>query len=118
MLRGNFAERFPDASAGEIIDVLARFPGRRVAVERIVSGGHPSPEGDWYDQDGDEWVMLLRGSARIAFENHAETGLSDIALAEQDWLLIPAHCRHRVASVSPDAVWIAVHGDAPEESRG
>lgn len=30
-------------------------------VERIVSWGHVTPEGQWYDQEKDEWVLLLEG---------------------------------------------------------
>ena len=33
-----------------------------VRIERIVSHGHTSPEGFWYDQDRHEWVMVLKGS--------------------------------------------------------
>jgi cupin 2 domain-containing protein len=121
MLRGNFAENLPDAAGGEIIGVLARFSGRRVAVERITSGGHPTPPGEWYDQAWDEWVLLVKGSARIAFES-PDAPLPEITLAEQDWVLIPARCRHRVSFTSHDAVWLAVHGDslgdAPENSDG
>jgi cupin 2 domain-containing protein len=108
MQRGNFASALPDASGGEIIDVLAAFPGRRVAVERIVSGGHATPPGEWYDQAWDEWVMVLKGAARIVFENPD----AEEMLAENDWLLIPAHRRHRVAHTDPGTVWIAVHGDS------
>lgn len=108
MLRGNFAENLPDASAGEIIEV---FAGRKVTVERITSGGHPTPDGEIYDQPADEWVMLTKGSARIAFENPGTGEFSEEILSEYDWLLIPARTRHRVTYTSPDAVWLAVHGD-------
>jgi len=80
--------------------------GDGVRIERIVSRGHASPEGFWYDQEENEWVMLLAGSAGVAFEGRAEV----ISLAPGDWLEIPAHTRHRVEWTDPDAdtVWLAV----------
>ena len=37
-------------------------------IERIVSFGHSSPEGFWYDQDQHEWVLPLKGAARLSIE--------------------------------------------------
>jgi cupin 2 domain-containing protein len=81
---------------------------KSLRLEHLVSHGRPSPPGFWYDQPGDEWVLLLRGSATLAFE----TGSLD--LAPGDSLTIPARLRHRVASVSEDAVWIALHFSTPD----
>jgi cupin 2 domain-containing protein len=61
-------------------------------IERIVSTGQATPEGEWYDEDTDEWVLLLAGSARLRMEGEDE----DRDLVPGDWLLLPAHCRHRV----------------------
>ncbi len=113
MQRGNLANTLPDASQGEVIERLAVFPGRRVAVERIVSEGQTTPPGAWYDQDWDEWVLVLKGAARIAFERPD----AEEALAEGDWLLIPARRRHRVAFTAPGTLWLAVHGDTGEPSH-
>ncbi|MGI9392075.1 MAG: cupin, partial [Parvibaculales bacterium] len=40
-----------------------------VRVERIVSTGQATPEGKWYDQEQDEWVILLRGGAGLRIES-------------------------------------------------
>ena len=86
---------------GETAEILAGLPdGAR--VERIVSRGQVSPPDFWYDQDMDEWVMLTAGTAMVAFVDRR------VRLRSGDWLFIPAHCRHRVASTSKDAVWLAV----------
>jgi cupin 2 domain-containing protein len=61
-------------------------------LERILSAGHASPPGFWYDQDRDEWVALLSGEAELLFEE----GLERVQLRPGDHLLIPAHKRHRV----------------------
>lgn len=103
MPTGNLFANLPDASTGERFEDLARLPGAR--IERIVSGGHASPEGFWYDQAHDEWVAVLRGSALV--ETEGADGAA--SLKAGDWLLIPAGVRHRVAVVSADAVWLAVH---------
>ncbi len=75
-------------------------------IERIVSNGQASPEGFWYQQDTDEWVMLAQGTARISFEKD-----DDVFLEKGDFLFIPAGKKHRVEEVSADenAVWLAVH---------
>ena len=36
-------------------------------VERIISHGHATPEGEWYDQERDEWVVVLEGEARLQY---------------------------------------------------
>jgi cupin 2 domain-containing protein len=91
--------------ADEIFEVLVERPG--VRIERIVSTGQTTPEDQWYDQARDEFVLLIAGAARLRIEGEAE----DRALAEGDWLLIPAHCRHRVTWTreDPPTVWLAVH---------
>ena len=75
-------------------------------LEQIVSHGKASPEGFWYDQSKPEWVALLRGTARLEFDD------GDRPLVAGDALLIPAHCRHRVAECSQDAIWLALHFQA------
>jgi cupin 2 domain-containing protein len=91
--------------ADEIFEVLVERPG--VRIERIVSTGQTTPEDEWYDQARDEFVLLVAGAARLRIEGEA----GDRALAEGDWLLIPAHCRHRVTWTreDPPTVWLAVH---------
>jgi cupin 2 domain-containing protein len=78
-----------------------------VRIERIASLGHTSPEDFWYDQEHDEWVLVLQGQARLLFEEGHEI----VDLAPGDWLNIPAHARHRVAWTDPGerTIWLAVH---------
>lgn len=75
-------------------------------VERIVSHGHASPPGFWYDQKEREWVMLLSGRARLRFEGDGAT----IDLKPGDWVNIPAHAKHRVEWTQPgaDSIWLAI----------
>jgi cupin 2 domain-containing protein len=93
-----------DPAPEEQVDVLVRTS--TVRIERIVSHGHRSPEGFWYDQDRNEWVVVLRGGAGVLFEGESSPRVLDPG----DTLTIPAHTRHRVEWTSPgeDTVWLAV----------
>lgn len=75
-------------------------------IERIISTGQSTSEGEWYDQARDEWVILLQGTARLIYEDG-----TSISLKKGDYLLIKAHQRHRVdyTSSQPPCVWLAVH---------
>lgn len=80
--------------------------GREFKVVRIVSTGHTAPASGWYNQDMHEWVILLQGAATISFDDGREAKLSP-----GDYLMIPAHCKHRVSWTQPDAptVWLAIY---------
>ena len=109
----NHSERFfmnifdvpRDLVKGERSELL--IPDKGVRIERIVSKDSPSPPGFWYDQERDEWVCLIQGQARILWEDGRRQ-----SLVAGDWLLIPAHEKHRVEETSenPPCIWIAVHG--------
>jgi cupin 2 domain-containing protein len=73
-------------------------------IEQIVSRGHSSPEGFWYDQSEDEWVMVLKGSAKLSFDN------GSIDLNPGDHINIRAHQKHRVDWTNPaeNTIWLAV----------
>jgi cupin 2 domain-containing protein len=82
--------------AGEQVEVLLRAEG--VRIERIVSRGHCSPPGFWYDQHEHEWVIVIEGAAELEFGGPDERR----SLQPGDHLLIPAHRKHRVAWTAPD----------------
>ena len=102
---GNLFADIPGAMAAEQITAL--LTASNVRIERIVSRGHTSPPDFWYDQPQAEWVIVLAGSAAIAFEGEASPRTLQIG----DHLHIPAHTRHRVVSTDPGepTVWLAVH---------
>jgi len=89
----------------EVVDLLVEHPGLR--IERIVSTGQATPEGQWYDQDSDELVLVVDGTARLSIEGESE----ERELGEGDWILLPVHCRHRVTwtRAEPPTVWLAIH---------
>ena len=78
-----------------------------IKLERIISTGQATPEGEWYDQESPEWVVLLRGEALLLFEGDTEA----MRLGPGDYIHIPAHCRHRVEWTHPEqpTIWLALH---------
>ena len=105
----NLFHSIPQELPEELMQNLVSATG--VRVERIVSRGHASPTGFWYDQDHSEFVLLVSGAARIIIEGESQSH----SLGPGDFLDIPAHVRHRVDWTDPqqDTIWLAVHyGDA------
>ena len=98
----NLFAPLPSIVAGEVFTALLDRPG--VRIERIVSGGQATPEGEPFVQDADEWVVVLAGSAAIRLEGHAE-----VALNPGDHVLIPGGTRHWVTRTDTPTVWLAVH---------
>ena len=101
-----FAE-IPSLLQEELTETLVSAASLR--IERIVSHSHASPEGFWYDQKEHEWVVVLRGAARLQFED----GL--VELKPGDFVNIPAHRKHRVDWTTPGepTVWLAVFYSTP-----
>jgi cupin 2 domain-containing protein len=99
----NLLANLPATFEQEHFDAL--FAGRQFRLERIVSTGQSTPQGQWYDQDEDEWVLLLSGEAELEFDANRR-----IRLLPGDQVLIPAHCQHRVAftSLAGPTVWLAL----------
>lgn len=104
VLNNIFAE-IPEQLPSEMFECILKKDS--IVIERIVSKGHATPSKQWYDQIGDEWVMLIQGQATLLFEKDNTM----VRLSPGDYLLIPAHARHRVEWTLPDVntIWLAVH---------
>ena len=91
-------------SAEECFEPLVQ--GDRLRIERIISTGQITPVDQWYDQNQDEWVVLLQGEAELTYGDG-----SSQTLQAGDYVWIPAHDRHRVTYTSsdPPCIWLAVH---------
>ena len=98
----NIPDTLPD---NEIFEPLASNDS--VLIERIISTGQATPEGEWFNQDRDEWVALLQGEATLSYEDGRT-----VTMRAGDCLLIPAHEKHRVEATGsdPPCIWLAVHG--------
>ena len=109
----NLFAGLPGREPAERVDVLAEGAGAR--IERIVSTGQATAPGQWYDGELHEWVVVLRGRARLRFEGAPDA----VTLEPGDHLTIPAHRRHRVEWTDPTqaTVWLAVHYREGEGGR-
>ena len=89
----------------EVFDTI--LENSHFRLERIVSSGQATPKGEWLEQEKDEWVVLLAGSAGLLFEGESTVR----RLNPGDCLVIPARRRHRVDWTDPAAatVWLALH---------
>ena len=103
-MKNLFAD-IPENMNDELLETLLQTPGFR--IERIVSRGHASPKDFWYDQEENEWVILLQGSAGLSFAGKEEL----VVLHPGDYVRIPKHFKHRVEWTDPDkkTVWLAVY---------
>jgi len=82
--------------------------GDNVLIERIISAGQTTPVRKWYNQQQDEWVILLQGEATLGYVDG-----SRIQLRAGDYVFIPAHQKHRVeyTSSEPPCIWLAIHAN-------
>lgn len=103
-MRNNIFENILTDAENERIEVIAN--NEDIVIERIISYGNITPEGYWYNQDKNEWVLLLCGEAKIEFRDK-----KIIDLKAGDYLMIAAHQEHRVVYTSkePNCVWLAFH---------
>ncbi len=99
----NIFENIPQKLEEELFETLAQKG--KFKIERIISEGQTTPENQWYDQDEDEFVLLLQGKAELLFEDGEK-----VKMQKGDYVIIPAHKKHRVVFTSKDekCVWLTV----------
>lgn len=97
----NIFHDLPELPGQEELAILFQNPC--AIIERIVSQSHSSPPGFWYDQDEDEWVIVVRGEATLEFE-----GGEIVRMNEGDHVTIPRYVRHRVQQTDAKTIWLAV----------
>eukprot|EP01080_Neovahlkampfia_damariscottae_P012338 gene12338-gene5798 len=100
----NIFETFEEKPTEEIFETILK--NKNITLERIITNGQTTPPGEWYNQDRDEWVLLLKGSALMLFEDNKIQTLNS-----GDYLLIPKFYKHRVQWIDPDneCIWLALH---------
>ena len=101
----NIFEHIPEFIPEEISESI--IDNSTVKIERIISKGHTSPENGWYNQEMNEWVILLEGEAEIEFEDNQE---KSVYLTRGSYLFIPKNKKHKViyTSVEPPCVWLTI----------
>ena len=105
MKAANLFADIPAALADELVEPLVE--ARCLRLERIVSAEQTAPRDQWYDEQRDEWVVVLSGSASLLFEGENEP----LVLSPGDYVHIPAHRRHRIECTEEKTVWLALHYD-------
>ncbi len=100
----NLFNRIPKNLENEIFEQLVKSDN--VLIERIISKGHTSPKSGWYEQEQNEWVIVLKGEAILSFADE-----SSIKLREGDYLNIEAYRKHKVEWTEPntETIWLAIH---------
>jgi len=104
-MKRSLLAQVPKELPEELMEVLCASDS--VKIERIVSRGHRSPKGFWYDQETNEFVLLVQGRASILVHGQEEM----ITLEPGDYINIEAHVKHRVEWTDPEkaTLWLAVH---------
>lgn len=102
MIPSNIFKNIPRNLPTELSETL--LTSKQIKIERIISAGHTSAPDYWYDQPENEWVIVLKGEAKLETEtgtHHLNTG---------DYVNIPAHTKHRVAWTTPteETIWLAI----------
>ena len=97
-LLGNIFE-YEIPKRGEVFDTLLSH--KNIKIIKIVSSN--DIEDIEYIQDEDEWVVLLKGGAKLQINDRVEE------LKEGDYIFIPSFTPHKVLSVELDTLWLAIH---------
>lgn len=101
----NMFQNIPQHLDDEFFDIIIQ--NKNFKLERIISKGHVTPPGEWYNQEQHEWVFLLKGAAQLKIAGQ----INNIELNPGDHLLLPAHKKHRVEWTDPntETIWLALH---------
>ncbi len=99
----NIFSNIPDSISQEMVEVLQQ--SENIKIEKIISKGQCSPATGWYDQVQNEWVIVLKGEAKLVFEKGKE-----VSLVAGSYINIQAHKKHKVSWTHPDieTVWLAI----------
>jgi cupin 2 domain-containing protein len=101
----NIFSTFPSSRKREVFQVLHK--SKHIRIERIVSHGQATPPGKWLRENRTEWVMVVRGRAKLLFKGAKKS----FSLKAGDYLFIPKNIAHRVEWTDPKqrTIWLVVH---------
>ena len=103
MKRTNIFNNIPKTLQEELFENILSKDS--IQIQRIISKGHVTPKDEWYNQENNEWVIVLQGEAILSFENS-----DDVKLKSGDYINIKAHTKHKVSWTIPneETIWLAV----------
>lgn len=94
----NIFEKLPPLE-NEIFEILHKQ--KDIEITHIVSSSKiPNKE---YDQEEDEFVLLLEGEARLSIEGKEKL------LKKGDYIFLPAHTKHKILHVKNNTHWLAIY---------
>jgi cupin 2 domain-containing protein len=99
----NIFSKMPKEIPEEFFETIVKSD--EVMIERIISKGHATKEGKWYNQNKNEFVIVLKGDAIIEYKDGKK-----IEMNIGDYIIIPAHTKHRVLKTNEkvETIWLAV----------
>lgn len=102
---GNIYAKIPAIKNKEIFQTL--LVNKKFKIERIISQGQVTVKGKWLKEARDEWVIILKGAAKLRFREESRL----IKLKAGDYVLISANTSHRVewTSLRQKTIWLAVY---------
>ncbi|MCX7833836.1 MAG: cupin domain-containing protein [Ignavibacteria bacterium] len=79
---------------------------KNITIERIISFGQKTEKDKWLYDKRNEWVILLRGKAKILFEDG-----KIYKMQKGDYILIKSKTKHKVlyTSKKPPCIWLAIY---------
>ncbi len=100
--KNNIFANVPELIPIELFETIIQT--KNIKIERIISKGQQSEQNFWYDQEQAEWVLVLKGEARIQFEDRF------VSLQAGDYINIEPHQKHRVDWTTPgeETIWLAI----------
>ena len=81
--------------------VITLLEHKNIKINHIVSSSNVKPVE--YNQEEDEWFVLLEGEATLLIENEEKI------LTKGETLFIPAKVPHKVLKTSTGTIWLTVH---------
>src|SRR3989344_3416046 len=97
----NIFAKIPKKLSRELFNTI--LSKNNIKIERIISKNHITPKGKWYNQNKNEFVIILKGSAELLFFPNKK-----IKMKTGDYINIPAHLKHRVDKTGKKTIWLAV----------
>ncbi|QIV94193.1 cupin domain-containing protein [Allofrancisella frigidaquae] len=100
-MRDNLFGVIPNFSKHEkFIDLLNT---KNIKIEKIISYGQVTPTDTPYIQQYDEWVLVLKGNAKLKLED------KEYNLEQGEYLFIPKNSKHWVTYTDNPTIWLAIH---------
>jgi len=97
----NLLDNIPFTSKNEIFNTI--ISNDNIKIERIISYGQTTPKDYWYNQEEDEFVLILKGDAKIQYDDG-----SIHILNTNDSLYIQSHQKHKVTYTANPTIWLAI----------